>query len=246
MMMLSWNVNGLRSIMKKGSLERLLGTGNYDVVLLQEIRGSGDLPLTIMNLGYEAYSLPAERKGYAGVMTLTKVHPVSVIKGLGIKEFDAEGRMITVEFNDLYIVNAYFPRAGDDLSRLNFKLSFCNAVEKFLNNLRYKKPIIICGDFNIARDKIDSSFWDEKHPGLTPEERDWLNQFLKEGFIDVFRELHPNTKVYTWRSYRERWRAMRIDYCIVSEELRSKVIKAEVLSNVEGSDHVPVMIELST
>ncbi len=232
--------------MKKGSLEKLLGTGNYDVVLLQEIRSSGDIPLTIMSLGYEAYSFPAERRGYAGVMTLIKMHPISIIKGLGVKEFDAEGRVITVEFNDLYIVNAYFPRAGDDLSRLSFKLSFCGAIEKFLNNLRSRKPVIICGDLNIARDRIDSSFWDEKHPGLTLEERSWLNQFLKEGFIDAFRELHPNAKVYTWRSYRERWRAMRIDYCIVSEELRSRIKKAEILTELEGSDHVPVMIEVST
>ncbi|WP_243675255.1 exodeoxyribonuclease III [Vulcanisaeta distributa] len=181
-------------------------------------------------------------------MTLTKIRPISVIKGLGIREFDAEGRVITVELNDLYIVNAYFPRAGDDLSRLSFKISFCTAIERFLIDLRSRKPVIACGgDFNIARDRVDSSFWDEKHPGLTPEERAWLNQFLKEGFIDTFRELHPSAKVFTWRSYRERWRAMRIDYCIVSEELRGgKVAKAEVLSDVEGSDHVPVMIEIST
>ncbi|ADN51321.1 exodeoxyribonuclease III [Vulcanisaeta distributa] len=245
MRIVSWNVNGLRSIMRKGSLDRLLSMGNYDVVLLQEIRSSGDVPLTIMGLGYEAYPFPAERKGYAGVMTLTKVKPISVIKGLGIKEFDAEGRVITVEFNEFYVVNAYFPRAGDDLSRLGFKISFCGAIEKFLNELRSRKPVIVCGDFNIARDRLDSSFWDEKHPGLTPEERAWLSQLIKDGFIDAFRELHPNARVFTWRSYKERWRAMRIDYCMVSEELRGKVIKAEVLSDVEGSDHVPVMIEIS-
>ncbi|WP_054858062.1 exodeoxyribonuclease III [Vulcanisaeta sp. JCM 16159] len=246
MRIISWNINGLRSIMRKGSLDKLLGMGNYDIVLLQEIRSSGDVPLTIMGLGYEAYPFPAEKKGYAGVMTLTKIRPISVIKGLGIREFDAEGRVITVEFNDLYVVNAYFPRAGDDLSKLSFKISFCTAIERFLIDLRSRKPVIACGDFNIARDRVDSSFWDEKHPGLTPEERAWLNQFLKEGFIDTFRELHPSAKVFTWRSYRERWRAMRIDYCIVSEELRNKVAKAEVLSDVEGSDHVPVMIEIST
>ncbi len=106
--------------------------------------------------------------------------------------------------------------------------------------------MVICGDFNIARDRIDSSFWDEKHPGLTPEERAWLSQFLSKGFIDIYRELHPNARVFTWRSYRERWRAMRIDYCIVSDELRNRVIKAEILTDIEGSDHVPVMTELST
>ena len=232
--------------MRKGVLEKLLGMGNYDLVLLQEIRSSGDVPLTIMGMGYEAYPFPAERKGYAGVMTLTRIHPVTVVKGLGVKEFDAEGRVITMELNEFYVVNAYFPRAGDDLSRLGFKLSFCSAIEKYLDNLRSRKPVVICGDFNIARDRIDSSFWDEEHPGLTPEERAWLSQFLKRGFVDVYRELHPNAKVFTWRSYRERWRAMRIDYCIVSDELRNKVIKAEILENIEGSDHVPVMIELST
>ena len=231
--------------MRKGALEKLLGMGNYDLVLLQEIRSSGDVPLTIMGMGYETYPFPAERKGYAGVMTLTRIHPITVVKGLGIKEFDAEGRVITVELNEFYVVNAYFPRAGDDLSRLGFKLSFCSAIEKYLDNLRSKKPVVICGDFNIARDRIDSSFWDEEHPGLTPEERAWLSQFLKRGFVDVYRELHPNAKVFTWRSYRERWRAMRIDYCIVSDELRNKVIKAEILENIEGSDHVPVMIDLN-
>ncbi|MGC8606045.1 MAG: exodeoxyribonuclease III [Vulcanisaeta sp.] len=246
MRIVSWNINGLRSIMRKSSLDKLLSMDNYDMVLLQEIRSSGDIPLTIIGLGYEAYPFPAIRKGYAGVMTLTKIHPISVIKGIGINEFDSEGRIITVEFNDFYVVNTYFPRAGDDLSRLDFKLSFCGAIEKFLANLRSKKPIIMCGDFNIARDKIDSSFWDEKHPGLTLEERAWLNQFLKSGYIDTFRELHPNAKVYTWHSYREKWRAMRIDYCIVSKELMSKVRKAEILTNIEGSDHVPVMIEVST
>ncbi len=110
MRIISWNVNGLRSIMRKGSLDKLLGMGDYDIVLLQEIRSSGDVPLTIMGLGYEAYPFPAERRGYAGVMTLTKMHPTSVIKGLGIKEFDSEGRVITTEFNDFYVVNAYFPR----------------------------------------------------------------------------------------------------------------------------------------
>ncbi len=125
-------------------------------------------------------------------------------------------------------------------------MSFCAAIERFLIDLRSKKPVIVCGDFNIARDRVDSSFWDEKHPGLTPEERAWLNQFLKKGFIDTFRELHPSAKVFTWRSYRERWRAMRIDYCIISEELRNNVVKAEILSNIEGSDHVPVMIEIHT
>ncbi|MFP3484619.1 MAG: exodeoxyribonuclease III [Vulcanisaeta sp.] len=244
MFILSWNVNGLRSIMRKGALDRLLSSRQYDAVLLQEIRNQGDVPLTIMGLGYEAYPFPAERRGYAGVMTLVKTHPISVIKGLGIKDFDSEGRVITVELKDFYLVNAYFPRAGDDLSRLQFKLSFCQAIERFLNKLRASKPVIVCGDFNIARDRIDSSFWDEKHPGLTPEERAWLNHFLNLGYIDVYRELHPGVRTYTWRSYKEKWRAMRIDYCLVSEELRSRVKRAEILTNVEGSDHVPIMIEL--
>jgi len=243
---LSWNVNGLRSIMRKGALEKLLAAQPYDVVMLQEIRSSGDIPLTLMGLGYEAYPFPAERKGYAGVMTLTKLHPISVIKGLGVRDFDSEGRTITLEFNDFYLVNAYFPRAGDDLGRLDFKLSFCNAIEEFLNKLRLRKPVIICGDFNVARDRIDSSFWDENHPGLTPQERNWLNHFLSLGYVDAFRELHPGLKLYTWRSYKERWRAMRIDYCIVSRELMSRVRRAEILTNIEGSDHVPIMVEIST
>ncbi|MFB6470188.1 MAG: exodeoxyribonuclease III [Vulcanisaeta sp. AZ3] len=245
MIIASWNINGLRSIMRKGALDGFLETHEVDIMMLQEIRGSVDIPLTIMNLGYEAYPFPAERKGYAGVMTLTKIHPQSIVKGLGVREFDSEGRVLTLELPNLYIINAYFPRASDDLSRLNFKISFCNAIEKLLDDLRTRKPVIICGDFNIARNRIDSSFWDEKHPGLTPEERNWLAHLLKLGYVDSYRELHPSAKVYTWRSYREKWRAMRIDYCIVSEELRDRLRRADILSNVEGSDHVPIIIELS-
>ncbi len=229
--------------MSKGSLEKLL-SGRYEVVLLQEIRSSGEVPLTIMNMGYLAYPFPARRKGYSGVMTLTLTKPISVIKGLGIGEFDEEGRVITIELNNLYIVNAYFPRAGDDLGRLDFKIRFCQAIERFLEGLRARKPVVICGDFNIARDRIDSSFWDEKHPGLTPEERAWFRDFLSRGYVDVLRELHPGLRVYTWRSYREREKAMRLDYCVVSSELMPRVRYVGVLEHVEGSDHKPVMLQL--
>jgi exodeoxyribonuclease-3 len=240
----SWNVNGLRSVVRKGALDRFLESYGVDVLLLQEIRGSGDVPLTVMGLGYEAYPFPAERRGYAGVMALTRARPQSVVKGLGVRDFDSEGRVLTLELPDVYIVDAYFPRAGDDLGRLGFKISFCNAVEGFVEGLRSRKPVVVCGDFNIARDRADSSFWDESHPGLTPEERGWLIRLLERGYVDSFRELHPGVRAYTWRSYREKWRAMRIDYCIVSEELRGKLKRAEVLADVQGSDHVPVMVEL--
>lgn len=240
MRILSWNVNGLRSISRKGSLSIIK---YFDVVMLQEIRTT-QLPLDVLYMGFEIHGFPAVRKGYSGVLTLTRIRPIRVLKGIGIADFDEEGRVLTLELNEAYLVNAYFPRAGDNLERLEFKLRFDKAFEDFIQGLKSSKPIIMCGDFNAVYSRSDSSFWDEQHPGLTPRERAWLRRVVEElGYIDTYRLVHPRSVKYTWRSYRYRGMAMRIDYCMVSSELAAKVRDADIIE-VEGSDHYPVTLTI--
>ncbi len=239
MELLSWNVNGLRAINRKGVLDEVL---KYDVIMLQEIR-TELVPLNVLLSGYSISSFPAKKKGYSGVMTLTREKPKSVIKGIGLKEADEEGRVITVDLGKLYVVNAYFPRAGDELERLGFKLEFDKAIEGFLEKLRAEKMVVICGDFNAVFDRRDSTIWDERTPGLTPQEREWLNGMLKKGWVDAFRLVNGDKVVYTWRSYLRRNVAMRIDHCLVPEEYKSNIKKVDVL-NLEGSDHYPLYVLL--
>ncbi|MFP3197986.1 MAG: exodeoxyribonuclease III [Sulfolobaceae archaeon] len=239
MKIVSWNVNGLKAITRKGALEKIVK--DYDVILLQEIR-SNDVPLDLLISGLNILAFPSKKKGYSGVMSISKPKPLSVIKGLGIEEFDSEGRVLTLEFQKFYIINAYFPRAGDGLVRLDFKIKFNNAIENYALRLRENKSVIICGDFNAVRSKKDSSFWEETEPGLTPQEREWLNNFIKKGFVDCAEK--TSRMEYTWRSYKFKWKAMRIDYCLVSEELAPKIVDFQVLK-IEGSDHLPIMVELS-
>ncbi|QIW24812.1 exodeoxyribonuclease III [Sulfolobus sp. S-194] len=239
MKIVSWNVNGLKAITRKGALEAVL---NYDAILFQEIRSS-DLPLDLLMSGFNIASFPAKKKGYSGVMTLTREKPKSVIKGLNVKEFDEEGRTVTVELEKFYLINAYFPRAGDGLSRLDFKIYFDSKIEEFMDQLRKTKPIIICGDFNAVVERRDSSFWDENEPGLSPKEREWMNHILKKGYIDAYRFINPTKIEYSWRSYRFKWKAMRIDYCLVSEELKDKIRDCKIL-NISGSDHYPILLEI--
>lgn len=239
MKIVSWNVNGLKAITRKGALEKIVK--DYDVILLQEIR-SNDVPLDLLISGLNILAFPSKKKGYSGVMSISKPKPLSVIKGLGIEEFDSEGRVLALEFQKFYIINTYFPRAGDGLVRLDFKIKFNNAIENYALRLRENKSVIICGDFNAVRSKKDSSFWDETEPGLTPQEREWLNNFIKKGFVDCAEK--TSRMEYTWRSYKFKWKAMRIDYCLVSEELAPKIVDFQVLK-IEGSDHLPIMVELS-
>ena len=241
MKIVTWNVNGLKAITRKGSLDEVL---KYDVVMLQEIRTS-DLPLDLLFSGLTIESFSAKKKGYSGVMTLTRYKPINVIKGLNVEEFDEEGRVLTLEFEKLFLINSYFPRAGDELKRLDFKIKFDKTVEEFMMKLRERKPVIICGDFNAVRDRKDSSFWDEREPALTPQEREWLNHVINDlGFIDAYKLVNPNKNEFTWRSYRFKWKAMRIDYCLVSSELKNEIKNCEVLK-IEGSDHYPLLLELN-
>ena len=241
MKIVTWNVNGLKAITRKGSLDEVL---KYDVIMLQEIRTS-DLPLDLLFSGLTIESFSAKKKGYSGVMTLTRYKPMNVIKGLNVEEFDEEGRVLTLEFEKLFLINSYFPRAGDELKRLDFKIKFDKTVEEFMMKLRERKPVIICGDFNAVRDRKDSSFWDEREPALTPQEREWLNHVINDlGFIDAYKLVNPNKNEFTWRSYRFKWKAMRIDYCLVSSELKNEIKNCGVLK-IEGSDHYPLLLELN-
>ncbi|ACP47299.1 exodeoxyribonuclease III Xth [Sulfolobus islandicus Y.N.15.51] len=247
MKIVSWNVNGIRAALKKNLID-FIENNMFEVIMFQETKGD-IVPLDFIMMGYEVISFPAKRKGYSGVMTLTKIKPINVIKGLQIKEFDDEGRTVTLELKDFYVINAYFPRAGDNLERLDFKLKFNNEIENFVLKLRKAKPVILCGDFNIAHQNIDGAFSNPTIPGLTPQERSWFSHFLSLGFIDTFRYLHPNVRKYSWWSYmgkaRDKNLGLRLDYCIVSEELKDRIKMADILIDIQGSDHAPIILELT-
>ncbi|MEM3190924.1 MAG: exodeoxyribonuclease III [Candidatus Parvarchaeota archaeon] len=248
MKILSWNVNGMRSAWGKG-LKELIAKGEYDVIMLQEIK-SDTAPAGMDELGYKTFIYPAKRKGYSGVMSLSKTEPLSVMRGIGDKEFDDEGRVITLEFAGFYAVNSYFPNSQHGLTRLDFKLKFDREIEEFLQRLRKRKPVVICGDFNVAHEEIDIARPkdNENNAGFTAQERDWMTEFIKRGYIDTYRMFVKDGGHYSWWTYRfnarEKNIGWRIDYCIVSEELKDKVRKADILTDQRGSDHAPVTLEL--
>lgn len=248
MKLLSWNINGLKAIMSKGTFSQILNSGNYDIIMLQETR-TEVVPLELLTADYNIISFPAKkRKGYSGVMTLSKQKPINAIKGLGDPKFDDEGRVIILELEKLFVINSYFPRAGDNLERLDFKIEFDKKIEEKCEELRKKKPIVICGDFNVARLDIDYTYGDQSMPGLTLQERKWINELINKGYLDTFRLLHPLERKYSWWSYRlharEKNLGWRIDYCITSPELKDKIVNADILIDIEGSDHAPVILEL--
>ena len=248
MRLASWNVNGLRSAMGKG-LPELLGM-RFDVVLLQEIKADY-VPLDLYSeTGYRAYINPSKRKGYSGTLTLTAVEPLSVIYGVDDPKFDVEGRVLTIELDEYYVVNAYFPNAQEGLRRLDFKLEFDRRFEEFAQGLRRRKPLVIGGDFNVAHTELDIARPDENvnHAGFTQAERDWMTRFLGLGYVDTFRMFYRDGGHYTWWSYRSNARSRnvgwRIDYFLVSEELKGRVKGAGILKDVQGSDHAPIWVEI--
>ncbi|AWS00216.1 exodeoxyribonuclease III [Metallosphaera hakonensis JCM 8857 = DSM 7519] len=232
--------------MSKGLIE-LIKNLEYDVLMLQEVKTS-QLPLDFQFLPYKAFLNPSKRKGYSGTLTLSRMEPISVKYGIGAEEFDDEGRVITLEFPSLYVINVYFPNSGEELKRLDFKLKFDQKFQEFVQGL--KKPTVICGDFNVAHEEIDIARPKDNvnHAGFTPEERKWFHEFLSTGFIDTFRMFVKDGGHYSWWSYRfharEKNIGWRIDYCLVSKELEPMVKKAEILEKVLGSDHAPVVLEL--
>ena len=249
MRFISWNVNGLRACMQKGFLD-FFKTSNADFFCLQETKlqsGQIDLPLE----GYEQFWNYAQKKGYSGTAILTKYAPMSVKYGLGIPEFDTEGRMITLEYEDFYLVTCYTPNAQRELARLDFRMAWEQAFADYLCDLDAKKPVVVCGDLNVAHNEIDL-----KNPksnrgsaGFSDEERACFSQLLNRGFTDTFRYLYPDaTGIYSWWSYmykaRQNNAGWRIDYFLVSDRLRDRIVQASIHTDVFGSDHCPVSLEL--
>ncbi|MGP1494699.1 MAG: exodeoxyribonuclease III [Streptobacillus sp.] len=244
---ISWNVNGLRAVIKKGFLE-YIEEQNPDIIGLQEIKLSeGQLDLEIP--GYNMYYNYAERKGYSGTAIFTKEKPINVTYGIGIEEHDNEGRVITAEFSEYYFVTVYTPNSKDKLLRLDYRMIWEDEFLKYLKNLEKSKPVIVCGDLNVAHKEIDlkNPKTNTRNPGFTIEERNKFTNLLDSGFIDTFRYFYPYKEfAYSWWSYRGNARknntGWRIDYFCVSESLKNRITDAEIQSNIEGSDHCPVVL----
>lgn len=251
MKLLSWNVNGIRACVRNGFLDVLKKT-KPDILCLQEIKidHASRLKAEFDFKGYEEYWNPAERPGYSGTAILTKIKPLSVKDGIGKAEFDTEGRVQTLELPKFYLVNTYFPNSQPTLARLDYKTRFNKAMLDYLKKLEKKKPVIICGDFNVAREEIDLARPKENHEtaGFTDQERLWGRKYLEAGLVDTFRELHGDKVQYSWWTYRFGARARnvgwRIDYFLVSAKIRKLVTQAFILDTITGSDHCPVGIEI--
>ena len=251
MKLISWNVNGLRAVEKKGFVEWLEQSG-ADAVCLNEIKADkSQLSDALLNVkGYAAHFMPAQKKGYSGVGIYTKLKPLD-IEPLGASEFDDEGRTIIAHFDDFSLLVCYFPNSQEKGARLDYKLAFCDAVLEKCNALTSAgRNVILCGDYNIAHTPIDLANPEQNHknPGFLPEEREWMSKFLASGYRDVFRETHPGEAGhYTWWSYRFDSRSKgigwRIDYFCVNEAFAPRVKSASILSDVYGSDHCPVSLE---
>ena len=250
MKLLSWNVNGIRSCASKGLLN-FLKKANADIVCLQEIKGDPSF-IDFSKIGYEASYFPAKKKGYSGVLILYQKKPLSIIKGMGGKEFDDEGRVLTLEYTKFHLVNAYFPHTQRKLLRLPYKLAFNKAFEMFCQGLRKKKPVIIAGDINVAHNEIDlrNPKQNKNNAGFTKAEREWFDGFLKSGYVDTFREFVSSGGKYTWWPYRNNCRerniGWRIDYLLVTQDLRKKLVNGHILKDVRGSDHCPISLEIKS
>ncbi len=247
--MISWNVNGLRACVTKGFLD-FFKEIDADIFCLQETKLSeGQIELDL--LGYYDYWNYADKKGYSGVAIFTKEKPLSVSYGLGIDEHDHEGRVITLEFDDYYVITCYTPNSKSELARLDYRMTWEDDFLNYVKKLDEKKPVIYCGDLNVAHKEIDlkNPSSNRKNPGFTDEEREKMSIALDTGFVDTFRKLYPDAKdMYSWWSYRASARAKnvgwRIDYFIVSQRLEGKIKDAKIHMDITGSDHCPVELEI--
>ena len=249
MKLVSWNVAGIRACIKKGFVD-FFNEVDADIFCVQESKVTED-KFDFRPKGYDMYLFPAVRKGYSGTLIYSKVKPLNVIYGNIKKEYDEEGRTITLEFENFYLVNVYVPNVKRDLSRMDFRMHFEDVFRKYLNQLDEKKPVIICGDFNVAHEEIDicNAKQNIGNAGFTYEERDKFTELLNSGFTDAFRHFNPNlTGVYTWWSYmpgvRDRNIGWRIDYFLVSNRFINNVKNVTIYRDVYGSDHCPIGIEI--
>ncbi|MCU9602360.1 exodeoxyribonuclease III [Pallidibacillus thermolactis] len=249
MKLISWNVNGLRACVRKGFLNYFHEV-DADIFCVQETKlQEGQIELDLP--GYKQYWNYAEKKGYSGTAIFTKYAPLSFSYGFSQDEIEKEGRLITLEFEDFYLINCYTPNAKRDLSRLSYRLQWEDKIKKYMLELDAKKPVIYCGDLNVAHQEIDLKNYKTNvgNSGFTNEEREKMTELLNAGFIDTFRYFYPNEKDrYTWWSYmnkvRERNIGWRIDYFIVSERFKDRLVDANIHHHILGSDHCPVTLEI--
>lgn len=248
MKLISWNVNGLRACVGKGFKE-IFKQLDADFFCLQETKmQEGQLDISFD--GYESYWNYADKKGYSGTAIFTKHHPVSVSYGLGIDEHDHEGRVITLEMEKFYLITVYTPNSQDGLRRLDYRMTWDDDFRKYLNSLNKKKPVIVCGDMNVAHEEIDlkNPKSNRRNAGFTDEEREKFTELLSCGYIDTFRDLHPEDIVYSWWSYRfkarEKNAGWRIDYFLTSERVKTAIKEANIHTEIFGSDHCPVELNI--
>ncbi|MFV0531307.1 MAG: exodeoxyribonuclease III [Flavobacteriales bacterium] len=252
MKIISYNVNGIRAALKKG-FDKWLEASNPDVICLQEIKATQEqVDVSIFeNLGYNHYWYSAQKKGYSGVAVFTKKEPIHIEYGTGIESMDFEGRNLRIDFDDVSVMSMYLP-SGTNLDRLEFKLNYMDEILQYLTQLRKTLPnLIVCGDYNICHEAIDihDPVRNAKVSGFLPVERQWLTRFINSGFVDGFRYFNKEPHHYSWWSYRANARnnnkGWRIDYTMVAEPLKDKLVRATILPEAKHSDHCPIMVELN-
>jgi exodeoxyribonuclease-3 len=249
---ISWNVNGIRALINKGILFTWIKKSQPDILCIQETKAQPDqLSLAFDLPDYNTYWHSAEKKGHSGVLTLTKNTPLGVRKTFGDSEIDKEGRFLQLENDNFYLINLYFPNAQRGLQRIDYKIHFNQSLLKYIEKLRKKKPIILCGDFNVAHKEIDlkNPKANENNAGFSIKEREFFTELLQHGYIDTFREFNKEPEQYSWWTYRYNARqnnvGWRIDYFVVTENLRDNLTEAYILQEVPGSDHAPIGLKLT-
>ena len=249
---LTYNVNGVRAAIKNGLLD-WLNSNDFDVICLQEIKADDEVfdKKWFEQHGYESYTFPAVKKGYSGVAILTKIKPDNVVRGCGIKAFDDEGRNIRIDIGDLSIMSAYFPSGTTGDERQEVKMSYLDAMYKYMQQLQKERPkLLLCGDYNICHREIDihNPIANKDSSGFKPEERAWMTKFFDSGFIDTFRYFHPQPHEYSWWSYRFNSRAnnkgWRIDYISATRNLEKKLVESKMFQDAKHSDHCPVYLKI--
>ena len=251
--LVSWNVNGIRAVSKKEDFWSWFENDESDIINFQEVRATQEqIPKRLAEMDeFHKFYNEAEKKGYSGVGTYSRIEPLSIEKGLGVEELDSEGRVLKIEYENFILFNIYFPNSGKEGSRLDFKVKFCNELLKQLVELKNEgKNLVITGDYNIAHNPID--VYNPKNcegkSGYLPEERAWLDEMEQAGFVDTFRMFDEGEGNFTWWSYRfkarERNSGWRLDYFFVNEEIKDKVKSSKILADIYGSDHCPVTLEL--
>ena len=249
MKLVSWNVNGIRACVQKGFLE-FFNKVNADIFCIQESKlQEGQINLELE--GYYQYWNYAEKKGYSGTAIFSKKEPITVSYGIGIEEHDKEGRVITLEFEDFYVITVYTPNSQNELARLDYRMKWEEDFKDYLKKIEKNKPVIVCGDLNVAHKEIDlkNPKTNRKNAGFTDDEREKFTELLNSGFIDTFRYFYPDTTgIYSWWSYRFNARknnaGWRIDYFCVSQKLKDRLVSASIHTEILGSDHCPVELDV--